>query len=94
MLTIQRHDDGKKGFVEALEGTIPAGKMTFTWAGETKLIIDHTEVGNDFGGKGVGKKMLMNLVEYAREKQVKILPICPFAAAMFKKDSTIGDVLV
>lgn len=94
MLTIQRHDDGKKGFVEALEGTIPTGKMTFTWAGETKLIIDHTEVGTDFGGKGVGKKMLMNLVEYAREKDVKILPLCPFAAAMFKKDESITDVLV
>jgi uncharacterized protein len=92
-MTIERHDDGKRGYVEAVENNIQAGKMTYTWVGEAKIIIDHTEVGVAFGGKGVGKKLLMEMVKFAREKQLRIMPLCPFARAMFERDKSIGDVL-
>ena len=32
-------------------------------------------------------------MEVAREKNIKIMPLCPFAAAMFKKLTDIQDVL-
>ncbi|MEM9075905.1 MAG: GNAT family N-acetyltransferase, partial [Bacteroidota bacterium] len=54
---------------------------------------DHTEVEEAFKGKGVGKQILYKLVEMAREKNLKILPLCPFANAMFKKLDDIRDVL-
>lgn len=67
--------------------------MTYTWAGPTKFIIDHTDVNPDFKGKGIGKQMLMKAVEYARANQLKIMPLCPFAKSVFDKDPEIGDVL-
>lgn len=69
------------------------GRMTYTWAGEKKLIIDHTEVDPQFKGKNVGKHLLMTLVNFARENAVKVIPICPFARAMFRRMPEIGDVL-
>ena len=57
------------------------------------IIIDHTEVDAAFEGRGVGKQLLYKVVEMAREKKVKILPLCPFASAMFKKLDDIQDVL-
>ena len=92
-MTIEQINDGRKGYFEALEDGKQAGKMTYTWAGDTKFIIDHTEVNEAFNGKGVGKKMVMAAVEYAREKNVKILPLCPFAKSVFDKTPEIHDVL-
>ena len=67
--------------------------MTYTIPFSNLIIIDHTEVKPDLKGKGVGKEMLYKIVEMAREKNVKILPLCPFANAMFKKLEDINDVL-
>lgn len=70
-----------------------AGLMTYTWAGADKFIIDHTEVGEDFNGKGVGKEMVFAAVDFARKNNLKIIPLCPFAKAMFQKYEEIRNVL-
>lgn len=85
MITITQVDQGRKGYFLAQEDTNEAGRMTYTWAGTGKFIIDHTEVNSDFSGLGVGKKMVMQAVLYARENDLKILPLCPFAKSVFDK---------
>ncbi|MFB9080061.1 GNAT family N-acetyltransferase [Flavobacterium procerum] len=92
-MEIQQINDTKKGYFEALEDGKEAGKMTYTWAGDSKFIIDHTEVSPEFNGKGVGKKLLMAAVEYARNNNLKIIPLCPFAKSVFDKVEEIRDVL-
>lgn len=93
MLEIKQINRETKGeFVANLDGQ-KAGLMTYSWAGDEKIIIDHTEVQPAFNGKGVGKELVYKAVEFAREKNLKILPLCPFAAAMFKKNEEIRDVL-
>ncbi len=44
-------------------------------------------------GKGFGKKMVTKAVEFAREKGIKILPLCPFAKSVFDKTPEFRDVL-
>ena len=92
-MEIQQINDSKRGYFEAIEDGKEAGKMTYTWAGDSKFIIDHTEVSPDFNGKGVGKKLLMAAVEYARTNDLKIIPLCPFAKSVFDKTPDIRDVL-
>lgn len=92
-MEIIQENDERRGTFKALENGAEAGSMTYTWAGPTKFIIDHTDVNPDFKGKGVGKQMLMKAVEYARANQLKIMPLCPFAKSVFDKDAEIGDVL-
>lgn len=82
-----------KGFAMAREDNKRAGMMTYSIASENHIIIDHTEVDPEFKGKSVGKKMLYKIVDMAREKKIKITPLCPFANAMFKKLEDIQDVL-
>jgi len=67
--------------------------MTFNIPNDKFIIIDHTEVEEDYKGDGIGKKLLNKIVEMARAKHIKIYPLCPFANAMFKKNSDIRDVL-
>ena len=82
-----------KGAAIAYENGKRAGEMTYSIAGKELIIIDHTEVDPAFSGKNVGKQMLYKIVGMAREKNRMIIPLCPFAAAMFKKTDTIQDVL-
>ena len=86
-------EDGSKGFATAQKDNKRAGMMSYSIAGEDLIIIDHTEVEPEYNGKGVGKQLLYKIVDMAREKNIKIIPLCPFAAKMFKKLDDIKDVL-
>lgn len=92
-MEIQQLNSEKKGQFEALDNGLQAGILAYIWAGPGKLIIDHTEVSADFTGQGVGKKLVMAAVDYARENKIKILPLCPFAKSVFDKTPEIQDVL-
>jgi uncharacterized protein len=83
----------KNGFFYiSLDGKQEA-KMTFVFAGSDKIIIDHTEVNPGNNGKGFGKKMVVKAVEFAREKNITIIPLCPFAKSVFDKNPEYRDVL-
>ena len=92
-MEIIQENNEKKGVFKAFENNIEAGLMTYSWAGDTKFIIDHTEVNSDFAGKGVGKQLVMKAVDYARANNLKITPLCPFAKSVFDKVAEIRDVL-
>ena len=91
--TIQIHEEGSKGKAYLGEPSEPLAEMTYSKAGDTLLIIDHTEVSNTLRGQGVGRKLLDKIVQMARDKQLKILPLCPYAKSVFDKDASIHDVL-
>ena len=71
----------------------PQAEMTYSRAGEKLLIIDHTQIAEELRGKGVGRQLLNKIVNYARENNLRILPLCPYAKSVFKKDASIKDVL-
>ncbi|WP_370738899.1 GNAT family N-acetyltransferase [Nubsella zeaxanthinifaciens] len=92
-MEITQHNEDRKGsFKAAIDGE-QAGMMTYTWAGSTKFIIDHTEVNPTFKGKGVGQQLVMKAVEFARANNLKIMPLCTFAKSVFDKNPDIADVL-
>ncbi|MGY3791895.1 GNAT family N-acetyltransferase [Aquimarina sp. 433] len=92
-MEIQIKERENKGFAIARDNDKKAGIMTYSDPGSDFIIIDHTEVEPEYNGKGVGKQLLYKIVEMARKKNIKILPLCPFANAMFKKLDDIKDVL-
>jgi predicted GNAT family acetyltransferase len=87
----QLQSNNGKFFIE--EDGKEVAYMTYSSAGETKIIIDHTVVHPGNEGKGLGKKLVNAAVEYARAKHIKILPLCPFAKAVFDKTPAFSDVL-
>ncbi|PQA56863.1 GNAT family N-acetyltransferase [Siphonobacter curvatus] len=92
-MVIQHQDNGKNGkfYVEVAE--VSEAEMTYLWSGEQRIISDHTEVSDVLQGQQVGKQLVQAAVDFAREKQIKILPLCPFANAVFKKTPDFQDVL-
>jgi hypothetical protein len=93
-MLIQQREAGGNGSFFVEEDEIQLAEMTYSLSGKDVMIIDHTEVDESLKGKNVGTQLLMNAVEYARENNLKILPFCPFAKAVFeKRHEEFKDVL-
>ncbi len=86
-------DNGSKGRYVLRSPTGEEAEMTFTRIGEQQIIIDHTEVPDAFRGQGVGLRLVTRAVEDARAAGKKIIPLCPFANAQFRRHPEWADVL-
>ncbi len=93
-MNIQQRKDGNKGAFFIEENGKELGEMTYSMAGPSLMIIDHTEVDDVLKGQNAGMQLLNKAVDFARANQLKVIPLCPFANAMFKKKPDVyGDVL-
>lgn len=68
-------------------------EMTYSKAGDIRIIIDHTEVPDALRGTGIGARLVERAVKDARAESRKIIPLCPFAKAQFDKHAEWQDVL-
>lgn len=85
-------DGGHKGaFVISQDGARLA-TMTYTLAGDDLIIIDHTDVSDALRGTGAGRALVSAAVDWARSEHKHIMPLCPFAKAMFDKTPEFSDV--
>lgn len=92
MIKVDHEDNGKQGRIVIYESGVFAGKMTYTWTAKSELTIEHTSVEADFTGKGFGRKLLLEAVNYARGKKAKIVARCSYAKTILDSDDTYKDV--
>ena len=85
---------GTKGFFYLAGTKEPLAKMVYTMPSPDKMIIEHTEVSEELKGQNVGFQLVKTAVEFAREHNIKIIPLCPFANSVFKRKPEFADVLV
>ena len=90
---IELEDRGSKGRYVLRGADGAEAEMTFTKVGEHMIIIDHTEVPDAFRGQGAGLRLVTRAVEDARAAGKKIIPLCPFANAQFRRHPEWADVL-
>lgn len=77
------NEAGKGAFFVEKDGKRLA-EMVIGISGEN-LTVYHTEVSNELKGQGVASKLLTAMVEYTRMNNLKVIPLCPFVQAQFKK---------
>ena len=92
--TVQHEATESKGrfFIANAAGDTLA-ECTYSKAGDTKIIIDHTEVDDSLRGTGAGQALVAAAVAWARAQSVKIVPLCPFAKAVIRKNPEMQGVL-
>ncbi len=69
-----------------------AGECEFTVDGDV-WTITHTGVRSEYGGRGIAKKLVLKVIEAARAKNAKIVPLCSYADKMMSGKEEFGDVL-
>lgn len=89
---IEHEQTGHRGAFFVEEEGRRLAQLTYTVAG-SKVILDHTEVDDALRGTATGRKLVAAAVDWAREEDVRLLPLCPFARSVFEKTPDFADVL-
>jgi uncharacterized protein len=79
-----RENKGEKRFEMPLEG----GKMAliqYVDAGEGVIALVHTEVPEEFEGKGIGARLVKESLEIIKQDDRRIIPTCPFISTYLKR---------
>ncbi len=92
-MDIDHKDDGRKGAFYVEHENELLAELTYVWTGADGIIIDHTVVNQSLKGRGIGRQLVEKAVEFAREKGIKIIPLCPFARSVLQKNDEFNDVL-
>lgn len=91
-MDIRREETQRGGrYVAVLDGH--EAELTYARKGGDRIVIDHTGVPRELGGRGVGQALVRRAVEDAMANGVKIVPACSFAAAQIEKHPEWRDVL-
>lgn len=86
--------DGTKGrYAAKVDSIDEPAELTFSIVNESLIIADHTAVPDTMRGFGVGMALVERLIEDARRKQVKIIPLCPYVKAQSQKHPEWSEVI-
>jgi len=82
-IELQLNEKGRGAFFYS-EQDKRLGEMEISVSGN-HLTVYHTEVVPEMEGKGVAKQLLAAMVDHARTHRLKVIPLCPYVLAQFKR---------
>lgn len=93
-IDISLEETGSKGrYVARVAGIDAPAELTFSRAGESLLIVNHTGVPDSLRGQGVGAALARRVVDDARAQGKRIVPLCPFFKAQAQRHPEWSDVV-
>jgi predicted GNAT family acetyltransferase len=57
------------------------------------ITFTHTEVPKELGGRGIGSQLAQGALAQARERGLRVVPLCPFIKAYIEKHPEYADLL-
>ncbi len=94
-LIYENHKSGNGGYITLKNATEDIGRLTYTVVPELKkLIVSYVMIFPKFEGRGLGKKLVENSIEFARKNGWTIKAHCSYAHAVLKRKADVQDVFV
>lgn len=90
---VTREDrDGLQEFVLRVDGD-RLGSLDFTLPGAGIMRIEYVEVAAQLRGSGLGLELVRAAVNWARESDLRVVPICGYARAVITRDPVMSTLL-
>lgn len=91
---IKHKESERRGmfYIEDEKGIV--SELTYTVQESGIMVIDHTETRPELEGKGLASSLVRKCVEFAREQNLKVDPLCPFAEVQFDQNKEYQDLRV
>src|SRR4051812_36746913 len=84
------HNKEEQRFETEVNGTI--GSADYYMRGD-RIIFTHTGVPRSIGGQGVASKLIKTALDYARENNLKVVPLCSFVSVYMRRHPEYNDIL-
>ncbi len=82
-ITLKLNDQGRGAFVIE-NGAALLAEMAIGIDGQN-LTVYHTQVSEELKGQGIAAQLLTRMVAYAREHKLKVIALCAYVLAQFKR---------
>src|SRR5688572_14359056 len=92
-ISIDREElNGVHEFVLRIDGQ-RHGFLEFTRPEVGLMRIEYVEVSPQLRGTGLGRQLVAKAMEFAREAQLRVVPICSYARAVIQRDPAMSPLL-
>ncbi|MEJ5019052.1 GNAT family N-acetyltransferase [Ochrobactrum vermis] len=86
--------DARNGrYVARIEGIEGETEITFTKRGANLISADHTGAPDSMKGTGSAAALVTFMIEDARQNGMKIIPLCPYVRAQYRRHPEWADVM-
>ena len=68
-------------------------RITFYYKEEKVIVIDHTFVSIELRGKAIAGKLLNEVIAFAKENNLLIIPVCSYAVKKMTRNDEYKEVL-
>lgn len=91
---IDKEVSGKAGrYVAHIDGIEGEAELTYTVRGPTLISADHTGAPDSMRGTGAALALVEHMIADARTGGFKIIPVCPYVVAQYRKHPEWADVM-
>jgi uncharacterized protein len=89
-LVVHDNPDRHRFEISLGDGSTAIAEYTLS---EGEILFTHTEVPEGHESQGIGTALIRFALDAARERELKVVPICPFFAAYMAKHTEVQDLL-
>ena len=68
-------------------------RITFYYKEPKVIVIDHTFVSVELRGQAIAGRLLNKVIEFAKENDLKIIPLCSYAVKKMTRNDEYADIL-
>jgi uncharacterized protein len=80
-------------YVGRIAGIDGEAELTFTRRSQTLISADHTSAPDSMRGAGAAMALVQRLIADAREEGFKVIPVCPYVLAQYRRHPEWADVM-
>ena len=90
-MTEVRDNKDRLRYEIVVDGVV-AGFLQYNMRGG-RLILVHTEIDDEYGGRGLATELVRGALDDARGRNVRIVPICPFVEGFLERHPEYDDLV-
>ena len=84
------HNEEERRFELSIEGL--RAVLTYRLSPD-RIVLLHTEVPEPLQGRGLAAKLTRSALDFAREKRLRVVPLCPYASSFLRRHAEYQDLV-
>lgn len=91
-MTVEVTDHPDRGRYEVTVDGLSVGHADYVLAGDV-ITLTHTEIGPAHQRQGFGSVLVRHCLDDARQRSLRVIPLCPFVSAWLARHPDYADVV-
>ena len=84
------HNEAYSRFEVEIDGSLAVSEY---FRDGDRIVFTHTEVPDEFEGKGIGNALAKAALDYSRKEGLRVVPRCRFIASYIKRHPEYADLV-